>query len=125
MTTYDSKDEEDYTVVTFEMNMDNNELSTKINNMPFVPGDIAKRNERCEEILTIQAMGLKKRLEHTNAKSAVIGISGGLDSTLALLVTVRAFDMLGRDRKGIVAVTMPGFGTTDRTYDNALKMIEN
>ncbi len=124
MTTYDSKDEEDYTVVTFEMNMDNNELSTKINNMPFVPGDIAKRNERCEEILTIQAMGLKKRLEHTNAKSVVIGISGGLDSTLALLVTVRAFDMLGRDRKGIVAVTMPGFGTTDRTYDNALKMIE-
>lgn len=124
MTTYDSKDEEDYTVVTFEMNMDNNELSTKINNMPFVPGDIAKRNERCEEILTIQAMGLKKRLEHTNAKSAVIGISGGLDSTLALLGTVRAFDMLGRDRKGIVAVTMPGFGTTDRTYDNALKMIE-
>ena len=124
MTTYDSKDEEDYTVVTFEMNMDNNELSTKINNMPFVPGDIAKRNERCEEILTIQAMGLKKRLEHTNAKSAVIGISGGLDSTLALLVTVRAFDMLGRDRKGIVAVTMPGFGTTDRTYDNAIKMIE-
>lgn len=124
MTTYDSKDEEDYTVVTFEMNMDNNELSTKINNMPFVPGDIAKRNERCEEILTIQAMGLKKRLEHTNAKSAVIGISGGLDSTLVLLVTVRAFDMLGRDRKGIVAVTMPGFGTTDRTYDNALKMIE-
>lgn len=124
MTTYDSKDEEDYTVVTFEMNMDNNELSAKINNMPFVPGDIAKRNERCEEILTIQEMGLKKRLEHTNAKSAVIGISGGLDSTLALLVTVRAFDMLGRDRKGIVAVTMPGFGTTDRTYDNALKMIE-
>lgn len=124
MTTHDSKDEEDYTVVTFEMNMDNNELSAKINNMPFVPGDIAKRNERCEEILTIQAMGLKKRLEHTNAKSAVIGISGGLDSTLALLVTVRAFDMLGRDRKGIVAVTMPGFGTTDRTYDNALKMIE-
>ena len=124
MTTYDSKDEEDYTVVTFETNMDNNELSAKINNMPFVPGDIAKRNERCEEILTIQAMGLKKRLEHTNAKSAVIGISGGLDSTLALLVTVRAFDMLGRDRKGIVAVTMPGFGTTDRTYDNALKMIE-
>ncbi|MDY2607421.1 MAG: NAD(+) synthase [Lachnospiraceae bacterium] len=124
MTTYESKDEEDYTVVTFEMNMDNNELSAKINNMPFVPGDIAKRNERCEEILTIQAMGLKKRLEHTNAKSAVIGISGGLDSTLALLVTARAFDMLGRDRKGIVAVTMPGFGTTDRTYDNALKMIE-
>ncbi|MDD6294282.1 MAG: NAD(+) synthase, partial [Eubacteriales bacterium] len=124
MTTYESKDEEDYTVVTFEMNMDNNELSAKINNMPFVPGDIAKRNERCEEILTIQAMGLKKRLEHTNAKSVVIGISGGLDSTLALLVTARAFDMLGRDRKGIVAVTMPGFGTTDRTYDNALKMIE-
>ena len=71
----------------------------------------------------IQAMGLKKRLEHTNA-NAVVGISGGLDSTLALLVTARAFDLSGKDRKGIIAVTMPGFGTTDRTYDNAVKLIE-
>ena len=72
----------------------------------------------------IQAMGLKKRLEHTNCKTAVIGISGGLDSTLALLVTVRAFDLLGKDHKDIAAVTMPGFGTTDRTYDNAVNLIK-
>ena len=70
-------------------------------------------------------MGLKKRLAHTGAKTAVIGISGGLDSTLALLVTVRAFDMLGLDRKGVIAVTMPGFGTTDRTYQNAVSMIKS
>lgn len=68
-------------------------------------------------------MGLKKRLEHTNCQCAVVGISGGLDSTLALLVTVRAFDLLGLDRKGICAVTMPGFGTTDRTYDNAIHLV--
>ena len=67
-------------------------------------------------------MGLKKRLAHTNAKTAVVGISGGLDSTLALLVTARAFDMLGRDKKEIIAVTMPCFGTTDRTYQNACEM---
>ena len=73
----------------------------------------------------IQAMGLKKRLEHTNCKSAVIGISGGLDSTLALLVTVRAFDLLGLDHSHIAAVTMPGFGTTDRTYDNAVNLIQS
>ena len=79
-------------------------------------------HRRCEEILTIQAMGLKKRLAHTNARAAVVGISGGLDSTLALLVTARAFDMLGRDKKDIIAVTMPCFGTTDRTYQNACKM---
>lgn len=94
-----------------------------VDKMPFVPFDTANREKRCEEILMIQAMGLKKRLEHTNCRSAVIGISGGLDSTLALLVTARAFDLLGLDRKGILAVTMPGFGTTDRTYDNALKLI--
>ena len=70
----------------------------------------------------IQAMGLKKRLAHTNARTAVVGISGGLDSTLALLVTARAFDMLGRDKKDIIAVTMPCFGTTDRTYQNACEM---
>lgn len=72
----------------------------------------------------IQAMGLKKRLEHTNCRTAVIGISGGLDSTLALLVTVKAFDLLGKDHKDIAAVTMPGFGTTDRTYDNAVNLIK-
>ena len=90
---------------------------------PFVPSDKAMREERCEAILSIQAMGLKKRLMHTGAKSAVVGISGGLDSTLALLVTVRAFDLLGLSHRGIHAVTMPCFGTTDRTYHNALQLI--
>ena len=89
---------------------------------PFVPRDDQERAKRCEEILTIQAMGLKKRLAHTHAKSAVVGISGGLDSTLALLVTAKAFDVLGLERSGITAVTMPCFGTTDRTYRNACKM---
>ena len=89
---------------------------------PFVPRDDQERAKRCEEILTIQAMGLKKRLAHTHAKSAVVGISGGLDSTLALLVTAKAFDALELERSGITAVTMPCFGTTDRTYQNACKM---
>ena len=89
-----------------------------------MPSDVNNLKSRCEEILDIQSMGLRKRLKHTGAKTAVIGISGGLDSTLALLVTVRAFEMLSLDKKGIIAVTMPGFGTTDRTYNNAVKMIE-
>ena len=90
---------------------------------PFIPksGDM---QTRCEEILNIQVAGLAKRLYHINAKTAVIGISGGLDSTLALLVTVKAFDKLGLDRKGIIGVTMPGFGTTDRTYNNAIKLMQ-
>lgn len=92
---------------------------------PFVPQRDEERNERCEEILMIQAMGLKKRLEHTNCKQAVLGISGGLDSTLALLVTVKAFDLLNMPREQILAVTMPGFGTTDRTYNNAVEMIKS
>ena len=86
--------------------------------------DEKTRKERCEEILAIQAMGLKKRLSHTKAKTAVVGISGGLDSTLALLVTARAFDMLGKDKKEILAVTMPCFCTTDRTYQNACRMAQ-
>ena len=89
---------------------------------PFVPKNKNDLAERCEEILTIQVQGLKKRLAHTRCQSAVIGLSGGLDSTLALLVTARAFDALALPRSGIVAVTMPGFGTTDRTYSNALHL---
>ena len=89
---------------------------------PFVPKDTQKRGERCREVITLQAQGLAKRLRHIHCKSAVIGLSGGLDSTLALLVTCRAFDLCGLDRKGILAVTMPGFGTTDRTYQNALAL---
>ena len=91
---------------------------------PFVPHALETRDKRCEDIFTLQVAGLKKRLKHTQCKTAVIGISGGLDSTLALLVTVRAFDDLGLDRKGIIGVTMPGFGTTDRTYDNAVQLIK-
>ena len=87
-----------------------------------MPGEEGLRNKRCEEILSIQSYGLKKRYEHTGLKTAVIGISGGLDSTLALLVTVKTFDLLGLDRRGILAVTMPCFGTTDRTYTNACKL---
>ena len=89
---------------------------------PFVPADPVQRERRCEEILSIQAMGLKKRLEHTGCKNAVIGLSGGLDSTLALLVTVRAFDLLNLPREQIHCITMPCFGTTDRTYTNACVM---
>lgn len=87
---------------------------------PFVPGNPLERAKRCEEILTMQAMGLKKRLQHIGCRTAVIGISGGLDSTLALLVTARAFDLLGIPRENILSVTMPAFGTTDRTYNNAV-----
>ncbi len=86
---------------------------------PFVPASDSERDKRCEEILSIQANGLKKRLAHTGSRHAVIGISGGLDSTLALLVTVKAFDLLGIPRENIISVTMPCFGTTDRTYSNA------
>ncbi|MBO5043448.1 MAG: NAD(+) synthase [Alistipes sp.] len=100
------------------------ELARRINPMPFVPKAGAERDRRCEEAFSIQALGLVKRLQHTSCKSAVVGISGGLDSTLALLVTVKAFDLLGLDRKGIVGITMPGFGTTDRTYNNAVTLIK-
>ncbi len=98
-------------------------LEREIDPTPFVPSDPKMRNIRCEEIFEIQSGGLIQRLSHTGCKCAVIGISGGLDSTLALLVTVRAFDRLGLDRKGIIGVTMPGFGTTGRTYNNAVTMI--
>ncbi|MCQ2575780.1 MAG: NAD(+) synthase [Treponema sp.] len=89
---------------------------------PFVPSDKEKRTQRCMEVINLQAQGLAKRLRHINCKSAVIGLSGGLDSTLALLVTCRAFDLCGFDRAGITAITMPCFGTTDRTYNNACKL---
>lgn len=100
------------------------ELKRYFDKAPFVPDDKKERDARCEEILDIQTYGLKKRLEHTNCKSAVIGISGGLDSTLALLVTVRAFDILNLDRNGINCITMPCFGTTDRTYNNAVTLVK-
>lgn len=109
----------DYVRNTFVLKQEETKLSRKFARFPFVPKEEIQRAKRCEEIFAIQANGLKKRLEHTHCKSAVVGVSGGLDSTLAMLVTVRAFDLLGMDRKNIRAVTMPCFGTTDRTYDNA------
>ena len=110
--------------VPFEIEKEETELTRSISQMPFIPEDEKERDECCEEILMIQALGLKKRLQHTNCRNVVIGVSGGLDSTLALLVAVKTFDMLGIDRKNITAVTMPCFGTTDRTYQNACVLIE-
>ena len=124
MTTFELEESE-YKKIPFSVQKEQIELTRPVDPMPFVPSGASDRNARCEEILAIQAHGLKKRLEHTHCKVAVIGISGGLDSTLALLVTVRAFDLLGMDHGQIKAVTMPGFGTTDRTYDNAVKLIRN
>jgi NAD+ synthase (glutamine-hydrolysing) len=124
MSTYVPETDEEYTFVDFNIGLTELELSRKYEKTPFVPADKARKQERCEEILNIQTFGLKKRLVHTSAKSAVIGLSGGLDSTLALLVTVRAFDACGLDRKGIICVTMPCFGTTDRTYNNAVALAE-
>lgn len=114
----------EYTIVELELkNTDfsakESELKRFVDPNPFVPSEKNERSQRCMEVITLQAEGLAKRLRHINAKSAVIGLSGGLDSTLALLVTCRAFDLCNIDRKGILAVTMPCFGTTDRTYTNA------
>ena len=95
------------------------DLKRPLPRTPFVPPEDAERSARCHEIFQLQTSGLAKRLRHTGSKRVVIGLSGGLDSTLALLVTVKAFDRLGLDRKGIVAITMPGFGTTERTRGNA------
>ena len=109
----------DYYEAEFTLGREEVQLTRHVDPHPFVPADGAERDARCEDVFTIQAWGLAKRLEHTHCTSAVIGVSGGLDSTLALLVTVRAFYLLGLDRQGIIAVTMPGFGTTERTHGNA------
>lgn len=115
-------DETYYTEAVFHLETMETELTRKFDSRPFVPGVREEREKRCDEILNIQAMGLKKRLAHIHCRNVVIGLSGGLDSTLALLVAVRAFDMLGMDRAKITAVTMPCFGTTDRTYQNACQL---
>ncbi len=124
MSTY-GRSEEVYLTAEFNLAEEKTVLTRFVDPAPFVPGKREDRVKRCEEIFMIQAMGLKKRLEHTGSSHAVVGISGGLDSTLALLVTARAFDLLGLDRKGITAITMPGFGTTDRTYENAVTLINS
>ena len=116
--------EDSHTCIPFHVREVETQLSRHVDPSPFVPADDAARRKHCEDVFHIQAMGLKKRMEHTGAATAVIGISGGLDSTLALLVIAKAFDLMKKSRKDIVAVTMPGFGTTDRTYDNAVAMIK-
>jgi NAD+ synthase (glutamine-hydrolysing) len=100
------------------------ELLRSVPAHPFIPSD-ENMAKNCEEILNIQTMGLVKRMQHTHCDKAVIGISGGLDSTLALMVTVRAFDKMGLSRQGVIGISMPGFGTTDRTHANALKLMES
>lgn len=125
MTTYGNSAEYKLPLITFCMDIpENKEIKRFYAPMPFVPADKADLSARCEEILTMQATGLATRLRHISCKTCVIGLSGGLDSTLALIVTVHAFDMLSLDRKGIIAVTMPCFGTTKRTKSNALILAE-
>lgn len=118
----------DYSVTDLEntkINNKSNDLKYRfVDPYPFVPADDAKRKERCREIFSIQAAGLAKRMEHVGSSGAVIGISGGLDSTLALLVAVEAMKLLGKDNSDILGITMPGFGTTDRTYNNAIELMK-
>ena len=111
-------------LVPFSLGSHEIRLTRSIDPHPFTPSGNALK-ERCEEILQIQVAGLAKRITHTHSKTAVVGISGGLDSTLALLVCVMTFDALGIPRNGIIGITMPGFGTTDRTYTNACNLIHS
>ena len=122
MSTFLTEDKKDYLLIRVEIDVIETKLNRTFGCTPFVPSDKTAREKRCEDILSIQSYGLKKRYEHTGCKSAVIGLSGGLDSTLALLVTIRTFDLLGLERNLITTVTMPCFGTTDRTYDNACRL---
>ena len=121
-TTFSVKGKETYEEVLFHLEEKETGLTRFVDPAPFVPSDEHQMEQRCEEIFHIQAMGLKKRLKHTGCRNVTVGISGGLDSTLALLVTAKAFDLLGIDRSSITAVTMPCFGTTDRTYQNACEL---
>lgn len=122
MSTFVPEGVENYEKIRFDLTDEDTELTRTFDPAPFVPSGKADREKRCEEILTIQALGLKKRLQHTGSGKTVVGISGGLDSTLALLVMTKAHDMLGLPREQMTAVTMPGFGTTDRTYHNACEL---
>lgn len=119
---YDFENQTDYSVISFSANREENAMERFFTKTPFVPENNGELNDRASLILSMQAEGLKKRIKHTNARTLVIGLSGGLDSTLALLVSVSAMKKLGRDLKDVVAVTMPCFGTTSRTYQNTLKL---
>ena len=123
MTSFPGGETANYKEISFSLEIRENHISRAFPKAPFVPANKEEREKRCDEILSLQSMGLKKRLEHTNCRYAVVGISGGLDSTLAVLVTARAFDMLDIPRENLICVTMPCFGTTDRTYQNAVSLI--
>lgn len=113
-------------IVKLNLENKNNDLEDRfVDSMAFVPSDNEKRAQRCKEIFSIQASGLAKRIEHVGSSGVVVGISGGLDSTLALLVSVSAMKLLGKDNSDILGVTMPGFGTTDRTYQNAIDLMKS
>lgn len=124
MTSFPGGQTDDYFEQEFSLEVKENKITRTFPKAPFVPDNQDERDKRCDEILSLQSMGLKKRLEHTNCKHAVVGISGGLDSTLAVLVTARAFDLLEIPRENLICVTMPCFGTTDRTYQNAVSLIK-
>ena len=124
MTSFPGGQTDDYFEQEFSLEVKENKIIRTFPKAPFVPDNQDERDKRCDEILSLQSMGLKKRLEHTNCKHAVVGISGGLDSTLAVLVTARAFDLLDIPRENLICVTMPCFGTTDRTYQNAVSLIK-
>ena len=114
-----------YRVIDIDLKDNNNDLKRIYDAYPFVPSNEDKRAERCSEIINIQACGLAKRIKHTGMKKCVIGISGGLDSTLAFLVIIEAYRKLGISFDNLIGVTMPGFGTTGRTYNNALTLMKN
>lgn len=124
MTSFPGGQTDDYFEQEFSLEVKENKITRTFPKAPFVPDNQDERDKRCDEILSLQSMGLKKRLEHTNCKHAVVGISGGLDSTLAVLVTARAFDLLDIPRENLICVTMPCFGTADRTYQNAVSLIK-
>lgn len=122
--TFSNNYDDEYLKVTFHTTVTETQLCRNFDANPFIPSNKQTLAERCEEIFAIQYNGLKKRLEHIGTKTVTIGISGGLDSTLALLVTAKAFDSLGLPKSGIIAVTMPCFGTTNRTYNNAKALVD-
>lgn len=118
------QEEDDYLIIKVAIKDEVENIERIYSEYPFVPKNEAKRNERCEEIFNIQACALAKRLKHIGTQKTVIGISGGLDSTLAFLVIAAAYKKLGIDNKNIIAITMPGFGTTNRTYNNAINLVK-
>lgn len=122
---YQKKEEDGYCIQRFSMTLEETQISRQFSKTPFIPRDKAKRKNHCEQILMLQAQGLKKRLVHTKCQYSILGISGGLDSTLALLVTVKTYDLLSIPREQIICVTMPCYGTTDRTYQNAVNLVKS